>query len=285
MPNQPRDRVLGLSAKARRLVLPLMALTIVVIVVGTLATRGSAAGDGPRVGGDLHAVSELNDQVFVGGHNGAGHRMSSGGWTQIVTLDDKDVMGWAQTGESLLAGGHGGLYRSLDNGSTFAVVDDLPVSDVHALGAFGERVYIASPELGVVMSDDAGATFAPVSNAGRDIMGTIWVDPTDSDVAIAPSMQAGVVKTTDGGATWTGLDSPPGSMAVAVDASGRRMVVIGMEGAESSDDGGDTWKPLDVPKGTTAATYTSDGELVVAVLSGERAQLYTSVNGQWDLLI
>ena len=284
MPAQPRDRVLGLSAKARRLVLPLMAFTIVLIVVGTLVTRGRAAGDGPRVGGDLHAVGELNDQLFAGGHNGAGRTTISGGWTQIVTLDDKDVMGWAQTGEALLAGGHGGLYRSLDDGSTFAVVDNLPVSDVHALGAVGERVYIGSPELGVVVSDDAGTTFAPVSDSGRDFMGTIWVDPTNLEVAIASSTQAGVVKTTDGGATWTGLGSSSGSMAVTVDTSGRRMVAIGMEGAESSDDGGDSWEPLEVPEGTTAATYTSAGELVVAVLSGERAQLYTSVNGQWDLL-
>ena len=73
-------------------------------------------------------------------------------------------------------------------------------------------------------------------------------------------------------------------MAVAVDASRRRMVAIGTEGAESSGDGGGSWEPLELPKGTAAATYTSDGELVVAVLSGERAQLYTSVNGQWDLL-
>lgn len=284
MPTEPRDRVLGLSTKAQRLVLPLMLLTIVVIVVGTLATRGDAAADGPRVGGDLHAVGELDDQLFAGGHNGAGRRATSGGWVQIGTLDDKDVMGWAQAGEFVLAGGHGGLYRSLDNGSTFVVVDDLPVSDVHALGAVGERVYIGSPELGLIVSDDSGTTFAPVSDTGRDFMGTIWVDPTNPDVAIAPSMQAGVVKTTDGGAAWSSLGSSSGSMAVAVDATGRRVVAVGMEGAEWSGDGGDTWEPLDVPAGTTAATYTSDGELVVAVLSGDRAQLYTTVNGQWDLL-
>lgn len=284
MPTQPRDRVLGLSAKARRLVYPLLAVTVIVIVVGTLATRGSAAEDGPRVGGDLHAVGEVNDRLFAGGHNGAGYRAINGGWTQVGTLDDKDVMGWAEAGTSLLAGGHGGLYRSLDNGSTFEAVEDLPVSDVHAVGAAGERVYVGSPELGVAVSDDGGTTFAPVSADGRDFMGTIWVDPTNPDVAIAPSMQSGVVKTTDGGATWTPLGSSSGSMAAAVDASGRQVVTIGMDGAESSDDGGATWEPLEVPDGTGAATYTSDGELVVAVLSGERAQFYTSVNGEWDLL-
>jgi hypothetical protein len=284
MPNQPRDRILGLSAKARRLVYPLAAVTLVVIIVGTLATRGRATEDGPRVGGDLHAVGEVGDLLFAGGHNGAGYRATSGAWTQIDALDDKDVMAWAQAGASLLAGGHGGLYRSLDNGSTFEVVQDVPVSDVHAVGAAGERVYIASPELGVVVSDDSGTTFESASAAGMDFMGTIWVDPSNPDVAIAPSMQSGVVKTTDGGATWASMGTSSGSMAAAVDASGKRLVTIGMDGSESSNDSGATWSSLDVPAGTSAATYTSDGELVVAVLSGGRAQLYMSVNEEWDLL-
>jgi hypothetical protein len=284
MPHQPRDHVLGLSAKARRLVYPLAAVTVVVIVVGTLATRGSAAEDGPRVGGDLHAVGEVGDRLFAAGHNGAGYRATSGAWTQIDALDDKDVMAWTQAGASLLAGGHGGLYRSLDNGSTFDVVRDLPVSDVHAVGAVGERVYVASPELGVVVSDDGGTTFESASAAGLDFMGTIWVDPSNPDVAVAPSMQSGVVKTTDGGATWASMGTSSGSMAAAVDASGQRMVTIGMDGSESSNDSGATWTLLEVPAGASAATYTSGGELVVAVLSGERAQLYTSVNGEWDLL-
>lgn len=69
-------------------------------------------------------------------------------------------------------------------------------------------------------------------------MGSIWVDPADPDVAIAPSMLAGVVKTTAGGRTWSSLGSPTGSMAVAVDARGERLVAIGMDGADASSDGG-----------------------------------------------
>lgn len=285
MPTQPPDRVLGLSAKARRIVFPLLAVAIAVIVLGTLATRQSAAEDGARVGGDLHAVGEINGRLFAGGHGGAGYRASSGSWTQIGTLDDKDVMGWTLAGTSLLAGGHGGLYRSSDNGSTFDVVENLPVSDVHAVGAVGGRVYVGSPELGVVVSDDGGDTFAPVSDDGRDFMGTIWVDPANTDVAIAPSMRSGVVKTIDGGATWTPMGSASGSMAAAVSPSGRQVVTIGMGNAESSKDGGATWELLDVPDGASAAAYTSKGKLVVAVLSGERAQLYASVNGEWELLV
>lgn len=73
MPLQPRDRVLGLSAKARRLVVPLLIVTAVVILVGTFATRGSAAEDSPRVGNDVHAIGKVGSWLLAGGHHAAAH--------------------------------------------------------------------------------------------------------------------------------------------------------------------------------------------------------------------
>lgn len=278
-------RILGLSPRALRVFIPLVALAVVVVMVGSLTGRRSQDdGSGPTVGGDLHALGQLGDRVFVGGHGGAGFHVPAGGWTQIDSLDDKDVMGWASTGATILAGGHAGLNISRDNGSTFAQAQDLPVSDVHALGASGERVYIGSPEAGILVSNDAGKTFARISETGQDFMGTIWVNPADPDVAIAPSMQAGAVKTTDGGATWNPLGSSSGSMAVAVDSSGRQIVAIGMGGAEQSTDGGNSWTQLEVPDGTSAAAYTSQDDLVAAVLTGDQAEVYQSVAGKWDPL-
>lgn len=279
-------RILGLSPKAQRVVIPVVVLAVVVVVVGYLTgprTQGGSAS-GPTVGGDLHAVGQLGDRLFVGGHGGAGFRVPAGGWTQIDSLRDKDVMGWASSGATILAGGHAGLYISHDNGSTFARSPDLAVSDVHALGASGERVYLGSPEAGVLVSDDAGKSFARISEAGQDFMGTIWVDPTDPDVAIAPSMQAGAVKTTDGGATWNALGSSSGSMAIAVDGRGQQIVALGMDGAERSTDGGNSWAQLAVPDGTSAAAYTAHNDLVAAVLDGDRAVVYRSVAGKWDPL-
>lgn len=279
-------RILGLSPKARRFVIPVLALAVVVVIVGSITSRRSqdGSGSGPIVGGDLHAVGQLGDRMFVGGHGGAGFRVPAGGWTQIDSLEDKDVMGWASSGATILAGGHTGLYISHDNGSTFAQAPDLPVSDVHAVGASGERVFIGSPEAGVLVSNDGGKTFARISGAGQDFMGTIWLDPADPDVAIAPSMQVGAVKTTDGGATWNPLGSSSGSMAVAVDSSGRRIVAIGMDGAEQSSDGGRSWTQLVVPDGTSAAAYTAQNDLVAAVLTGDQAEVYQFVAGKWDPL-
>lgn len=279
------DRTLGLSPKARRVALPMLALALAVVIVGTLLTRGDTDETvaGPVVGDDLHVVANLGDRLFVGGHGGAGSsRLSTGGWTQIDTLDNKDIMSWAQSGSEILAGGHAGLYRSTD-GSTFAVVPGLPTSDVHALGAADERVYLGSPA-GVLVSDDGGRSFQLASSTGQDLMGTIWVDPADHDVAIAPSMQSGAIKTTNGGSTWAPVGSLPGSSAVAVDSSGERLVIIGMSGAESSDDGGTTWSKLDVPEGTSAAAYTSGDDLVVAALSGKRAKVFKAADGDWDSL-
>lgn len=283
MTNQTSDRKWGLSPKARRFALPAFAVALIVILVGTLL-RGNETGAGPVVGGDLHAVGELGDRMFVGGHGGAGYRAGTGGWSQIDTLDDKDIMGWAQSDAGLLAGGHAGLYRSRDDGSTFEAVPGLPVRDVHALGAAGKRVYVGSPEGGILVSDDGGTTFTQRSTTGQDFMGTIWIDPFNPDVAIAPSMKSGAVKTTDGGASWISMGSSSGAMAVAVDSTGQNLVAIGMDGAETSVDGGATWASVDVPKGASAAAYTSRGELVVAVLLGDRAGVYTEANGTWDLL-
>lgn len=279
------NRILGLSPRARRFVIPFLAIAAVIVASYVSSRRSDeSSGTGPVVGGDLHAVGELGSRIFVGGHGGAGYRTTAGGWTQIDSLDDKDVMGWASAGSKVLAGGHAGLYGSTDDGATFAQLDGLPVSDVHALGGSGDVVYLASPEAGTLVSTDGGTTFEPRSSAGQDFMGTIWVDPSNSDIAIAPSMQNGAVRTTDGGATWTPLGSASGSMAVAVDKTGSRLLAIGMDGAQLSTDGGASWTALDVPDGTSAASYTSTGDPVVASRAGDRADVYQQVGGKWDPL-
>ena len=285
----PTDgRILGLSPRARRFVAPVFIAVVLVITIGSYMNRSddnaADSSSGPIVGGDLHAVGQLGDRLFVGGHGGAGYRVSTGGWTQIDSLDDKDVMGWAASATTFLAGGHQGLYASTDDGSTFRQVPNLPVSDVHGLGASGDRVYLASPQAGVLVSTDGGKTFERRSTAGQDFMGTIWVDPTNPDIAIAPPMQDGAVETRDGGSTWTRLGSGMGSMAVAVDDTGGNLLALGMDGAQESSDGGTTWTSVDVPSASSAASYTSEGELVVAVLSGDRAAVYQQVGGAWNPL-
>ncbi|GAA1130088.1 hypothetical protein [Nocardioides aquiterrae] len=284
------DRIFGLSPRARKVVVPLLIVAILVIAVGTYLNQRSSSGSsgasnsGPVVGGDLHAVGEAGGRLFVGGHGGAGYRDPAGGWTQIKSLDDKDVMGWAQSGDKVLAGGHEGLYASTDDGLTFDTVPGLPVSDVHGLGASDSVVYVASPQAGVLVSTNGGTTFEQGSSQGIDFMGTMWVDPSNPDVAIAPSMQDGAVKTTDGGRTWAAMGSGMGSMSVAVDEGGQSLFVVGMGDAQASTDAGATWTQATIPDDTSAAFYTADGKLVVAALDGDRATVYEQVGSKWNPL-
>lgn len=278
------NRLLGLSPRARRLVIPAFVVMLAVILIGTYLTRrtDTSTGSGPVVGGDLHAIAQLGDRVFVGGHGGAGWRADGGGWTQIASLDEKDVMGWAKSGATLFAAGHAGLFTSTDAGQTFTAVPDLANADVHAVGASGKAIYLATTQMGVMVSTDGGRVFDLRSQDGRAFMGSIWVDPAHPDVAIAPSMQQGAVKTTDGGRTWSPLGSDMGTMAVAVGPGAMNLVAVGMNGAQQSTDGGATWAPLSVPEGTSAATYTSTGDLLVAALSGDRANVYRQTARGWD---
>ncbi|NYI77059.1 WD40/YVTN/BNR-like repeat-containing protein [Nocardioides panzhihuensis] len=288
MTDPSSDRIFGLSPRALKVVAPLLIVTVLVIAMGTYLNQRSGSGSeisaGPVVGGDLHAVGEVGDRLFVGGHGGAGYRSAAGNWTQIKSLDDKDVMGWAQSGDTVLAGGHAGLYASSDNGATFDTVTGLPVSDVHGLGASGSMVYVASPQSGILVSTDGGKTFERRSSQGMDFMGTIWVDPSNPDVAIAPSMQAGAVKTTDGGRTWDAMGSGMGSMSVAVGKGGQDLFVIGMGDAQVSTDQGSTWTSATIPDNTSAASYTAQGELIIGVLDGDRANLYEKAGSGWEPL-
>ena len=279
-------RFLGLSRRARHVVVPVVLVAVVVILIGQFvrSARGEGTADestGPRLGGDLHALAELGDRVFVGGHGGAGSWTAGTGWSQIPSLDHKDVMGWAVTERGILAGGHAGLYVSRDGGRTFTPEDALEGVDVHAVGGRGRRVYLASPSGGVFVSTDAGRTFVARSRAGTSFMGSIWVDRRDPDVAIASSMQDGVVRTTDGGRGWTPLGGPPGVMSVSADDAGRRLVAVGMGGAQLSTDAGVSWIGLALPRGTTAAAYTANGDLLSAALTSDRASVSRREGDGW----
>jgi len=279
-------KVIGLSPRARRVAVPAAIAAAAIIAVGAVVTRGSSdtPTSGPLVGQDLHAVAAFGDRTYVGGHNGAAVRDASGGWRQLTTLADKDVMGWAATVDLVLAAGHGGLYASRDSGDTFRSVAGVPASDIHAVGSSRRSVYVASPEVGVLVSTNDGASFELASAQGRDFMGTIWVDRTDARHAIAPSMQSGAMVTIDGGETWSTLGGPAGTISVAVDDRANRLMAVSMTGAQESTDGGRTWRPVDVPFGTIAASYTHSGTLLAAALDGEYAKVFRRVDDSWELL-
>lgn len=123
-----------------------------------------------------------------------------------------------------------------------------------------ESARLAARERPVARRGAAAWTFRGPTNIGGRIT-DLAVDPTDADVVFAATAEGGVIRTLDGGASWTPLfdDQPSLSMgAVAIAASqpatiyagtgepngGAGSVVYGGTGVYRSDDRGDTWTPV-----------------------------------------
>ena len=262
-------------------------LAVVLIIVAAVFGNGGNTEPGdsataPTVGGDLHTVTAIDGALYVGGHQAVAASSDGGdSWKNIPTLANADAMGWAVTPDAILAGGHPGLFRSTDGGKSFAQVP-IDFSDVHALGAAGQLVYAASPQAGLLVSNDGGENWEVRNGeAGQSFMGTILIDPEDPNRVIAPDMAGGLVISTDGGVTWSPLGGPDGAMAAAWNPTDTdEVVAVGMNAGALSRDGGSTWQDLALPAGTSAITYSEDGATIYAgVLQGVQAQVFASTDG------
>lgn len=262
------------------------AIATVVIVLPLYAGTDASApvsGASPMVGGDLHTVLARDGALYVGGHARAAVSRDDGKtWQNVASLEGADPMGWAASGGDLLAGGHPGLYRSGNGGSTFEKLSgSAGVPDVHALGGAGRILYLASPQRGVMASTDGGKTWQPRNpRAGQSFMGTILVDPENTERLIAPDMAGALAISSDGGRTWQSFGGPMGAMAAAWNPTNtHEIIATGMQGAERSTDAGATWDQIQIPPGTSAVTYAPDGKtLYAAALNGERALVYRSTD-------
>ncbi len=151
----------------------------------------------------------------------------------------------------------GGLFKSVDGGTTWAPVTNGLPSD--GLGRMGiavapsnpKRIYVIADakDGGLFRSDDGGATFTKVSGDPR-LWGRGWyftkiaVDPKNPEIVYLPN--TGVYKSTDGGRTWGApIKASPGGddyhqlWISPEDPS--RLALAGDQGAIVSVDAGQTW--------------------------------------------
>lgn len=129
--------------------------------------------------------------------------------------------------------GPGGLWKTVNNGTTFASIFDdeqtSSIGDVAVAPTDDNIVYVGTGEGnlrnstyhgdGVYRSDDGGATWSNVGLRESGQIGRLLVHPTDPDVVYvaaqgryyAANDERGVYKTTDGGRSWSR------SLGIAVD--------------------------------------------------------------------
>lgn len=212
-------------------------------------------------------MTVANGRLFVGGHDGVAASTDNGTWVQVASLRGADAMGWAASAEEILVGGHAGLFRSTDGGLSITKADGLgQVSDIHALGAAEHSVSLASPQAGLLVSNDGGRIWTSLNaSGGMDSWARSWSTPNNQNRLVASDMLNGVVTSSGGGRTWTALGGPDGTMSVAWDHTDiQRIVAVGMAGGAISNDGGRTWAGLQLPQGTSAVAFSEDGTTLYA---------------------
>jgi hypothetical protein len=171
----------------------------------------------------------------------------------------------ACAGNALYAGSPGhGVFRSADEGETWAQLD-FPQSDVFsvAVSTADGALYAGCEPSMLFVSRDEGETWDELETLRAIPSAPTWSfpprpwtshvrwiapSPHDAELLLAGIELGGVMRSEDGGATWS--DHRPGAqpdchaLAWHPIASGRAYEAAG-GGAAWSDDGGASWRPAD----------------------------------------
>lgn len=207
-----------------------------------------------EVGNDTDTV--VHETAILLAEPGAGTEWEQtngpeGGYMTSIEIDsaDPDVL--------YLGGAGGGLFKSLDGGETW---DALPqflepgqvIRQLHLDPAQPGRVYASTGA--VYRSDDGGDTFEMVLGVPAGVS-QLAISTSDPGTLVAGTWDGRVLRTTDGGDSWSdlGFPTPPNSSVATVAVASTDEIWAGTrEWSDNADgqlfhtiDGGSTWILID----------------------------------------
>lgn len=191
----------------------------------------------------------------------------------VVSVADPDM---------LFAGGHLGLYQSMDGGITWVKRLDKGIREIAIAAGNANRVYASAfPGEGILKSDDGGLSWTE-SGLDNATVNALIVHPANADVVYAGTGEAerssasevlGVFKSEDGGDSWMLKtdDEIDAVLDLLLDMSNPDYVYAGVspDGSRSfrrSTDGGETWeKYLSSSRSAHAVAMTPAGYATPAI--------------------
>ena len=220
-------------------------------------------------------VDPADGQLYAATHSGLFRLPEDGSEATRVANRYQDTMGFTVVGpNTFLASGHPdfrednpprlGLVESTDAGQSWQPLSLRGEADFHALHAAHGNVYGYEAGSGQFMVSPDRKTWESRSELP---MRDFAVSPTDPDTVLATT-QRGLVRSTDGGRTWTAIAAPP--LAVLSWGAADSLHGIGPDGdVHHSADGGDSWTARGnaggPPEAVTVDTVGGDEVLYVAV--------------------
>jgi photosystem II stability/assembly factor-like uncharacterized protein len=156
----------------------------------------------------------------------------------------------------LYAGTSGGVYKSVDGAATWKPINEgLSINPVggalsHGVNAIvldptrADTLYIGTTR-GFFASRDGGANWTQNQTIPHGGVAAVAINPANPAVLYAGGADIGVVKTLDGGATWTAADNGLTNRAIralAIDSKKPETLYAGTNGGLfKTVDGGQTW--------------------------------------------
>ena len=304
-------------------------ITAVILAVATAICAAGCNGNdnsGTSSSGDVTSSgsgdsSMTSDNTTSGGNSGTAQAqftfsqvaMGGGGFVSGVFATSEQGLYYARTDV-------GGAYRyNKDTQKWEAMSYDISEEDRGLLGidglAFGEKdpnkvymlagtEYFSNGKTCLLYSDDYGKTWnrteltdmikAHGNGMGRGNGERIAVDPKNSDIVYVGGRTGGIIKSTDGGKTFTALDM--GTKTTTSNGNGICSILIDPKSGDDSacttiyaaisrvkednlyksTDGGATWTAVsDAPKGIMVQRmkYSGDGKIVIT---------YANTEGPWN---
>ncbi len=233
------------------------------------------------------AVSPVNfKEVYVAGFNMK--RTTDGGssWSSVPVaghVDNHYIKFFPGSGTALLVGNDGGLFKSTNSGATWSSLNKgLSITQFYGLG-----ISTTNPAIMVMGAQDNGnmkynaGVFTNITNADG-MRGFIdWSNPNNIFVSI---QNGGLYRSTNGGATFTGISTPSGGSWVTPwgqDATVAATIYAGTDKVYKSTNQGSTWTAISgslAGVGTFAVLQVAPGNANF-IYAGSGTKLYRTKNG------
>ncbi len=184
----------------------------------------------------------------------------------------KLVIDWYNPTQLFAGTNDGDIYLSKDSGLSWRVVkrvDGVAITDMLIDAKDSRTVYVGTQGDGIWKTMDDGETWYQIKkqfgDEYRDARTVIRLvmDPLDSQILFNIS-KYGIIKSTDGGQTWTALNltAPPGTVkinALAIDPKNdKNIVYTGVSTLQFTTDGGVSWTPKKLPTSQVGSTLLID---------------------------
>jgi hypothetical protein len=241
--------------------------TLLALLLLTGALRAQWVQTNGPGGGEISCIA-VSDAIYYAGTPKRLYRSTDAGATwRACTISDSSFTAANVSGPSAMVGTQSGhIYRSDDNGATWSAVSGpFPEATVTTLHRKGNLVFAGffddygKGRNGLFVSIDGGATWNKATS-GIDATSPIY-DVTDNGTSIYAAGDAGVFRSTNNGADWTG---PLVLGAQAIAADGSNVAAVSTSQIVVSTDNGATWSPstTGLPTGVFLHTLLYQGGLL-----------------------